>query len=122
MQNPTPDTRLRALAEAQKPDSRICTCHPSEAPVPCQHKYAFTECLIASLLDRAERAEAEVARKDTALRNAEHFLAAELQHRIDSFTLAGDISTLDEMDAGLVAEVTNCLDVVRAAIRKGDAP
>jgi hypothetical protein len=21
-----------------------CTCHPDEAPVPCQHKYAFSEC------------------------------------------------------------------------------
>lgn len=24
-----------------------CTCHPDEAPVPCQHKYAFSECVAA---------------------------------------------------------------------------
>jgi hypothetical protein len=24
---------------------RSCTCHPSEAPVPCQHKYVFSECV-----------------------------------------------------------------------------
>ncbi len=27
---------------------RSCTCHPSEAPVPCQHKYAFSECVKAA--------------------------------------------------------------------------
>lgn len=26
-------------------DSRNCTCHPSERPEPCQHKYAFSECV-----------------------------------------------------------------------------
>ena len=25
-----------------------CTCHPSEAPVPCQHKYAYSECAAAA--------------------------------------------------------------------------
>lgn len=25
-----------------------CTCHPDEAPVPCQRKYAFSECLAAA--------------------------------------------------------------------------
>lgn len=40
-----------ALASPQ-PDAgaqeRACTCHPSEAPVPCQHKYAFSECVEAA--------------------------------------------------------------------------
>jgi hypothetical protein len=27
-----------------------CTCHPSEAPQPCQHKYAFSECVVAAKL------------------------------------------------------------------------
>jgi hypothetical protein len=31
-------------------DRRACTCHPSEAPQPCQHKYAFSECRRAALL------------------------------------------------------------------------
>jgi hypothetical protein len=28
-------------------DSRSCTCHPDDAPVPCQRKYALSECLRA---------------------------------------------------------------------------
>lgn len=24
-----------------------CTCHPGEAPVPCQHKYAYADCVTA---------------------------------------------------------------------------
>ena len=28
---------------------RECTCHPSEAPTPCQKKYAFNECHAAAL-------------------------------------------------------------------------
>jgi hypothetical protein len=27
---------------------RGCTCHPDDAPVPCQRKYALTDCLNAS--------------------------------------------------------------------------
>jgi hypothetical protein len=27
---------------------RLCTCHPSEAPVPCQKKYAYSECIKAA--------------------------------------------------------------------------
>lgn len=29
-------------------DVRACTCHPDEAPVPCQKKYAFSECRAAA--------------------------------------------------------------------------
>ena len=25
-----------------------CTCHPNERPVPCQHKYAASECLASA--------------------------------------------------------------------------
>lgn len=28
--------------------ARNCTCHPDEAPIPCQHKYAFSECAEAA--------------------------------------------------------------------------
>lgn len=32
--------------------TRPCTCHPSEAPTPCAHQYALSECLrAAALLD-----------------------------------------------------------------------
>jgi hypothetical protein len=44
-----------ALATDVAVPTRPCTCHPSEAPVPCQRKYAFSECVGAA-------ADAEVAR------------------------------------------------------------
>lgn len=28
---------------------RGCTCYPTEAPIPCQHKYAFEDCWAAAL-------------------------------------------------------------------------
>ena len=33
---------------AHQPINRPCTCHPSEAPVPCQQKYALSECVSAA--------------------------------------------------------------------------
>ena len=35
---------------------RSCTCHPGEAPVPCQHHYAFSECRRQALIEQAVRA------------------------------------------------------------------
>jgi hypothetical protein len=32
---------------------RNCTCHPDEAPIPCQHKCAFSEC-VATLLAKQQ--------------------------------------------------------------------
>ena len=40
-----------------------CTCYPDEAPVPCQHRYALTECRLSYL-------EAENARLREALGNS----------------------------------------------------
>jgi DNA modification methylase len=42
--NPARTTGWRASCSCFRP----CTCHPSEAPVPCQHKYAFSECVAAA--------------------------------------------------------------------------
>lgn len=28
---------------------KSCTCHPDEAPVPCAHHYALSECLAANV-------------------------------------------------------------------------
>ena len=33
-------------------EGRTCTCHPSEAPTPCQQKYALGECIKAALEGR----------------------------------------------------------------------
>ena len=38
-------------------DNRSCTCHPDEAPKPCQKRYAFSECQAA---ERIAQLEAEV--------------------------------------------------------------
>jgi len=35
---------LKSTPEAQTTE-RPCTCHPSEAPVPCPQKYAYSECI-----------------------------------------------------------------------------
>jgi hypothetical protein len=31
-----------------KSEAQTCTCHPSEAPIPCPHKYAYSECVAAA--------------------------------------------------------------------------
>lgn len=36
-----------SAADGPAPANRACTCHPSEAPVPCQHRYAYSECKAA---------------------------------------------------------------------------
>lgn len=33
---------------------RQCTCHPDEAPVPCERKYAYSECKAAAERRRAD--------------------------------------------------------------------
>ena len=30
-----------------------CTCHPSEAPVPCRKRYAFSECKLVADTEKA---------------------------------------------------------------------
>lgn len=39
----------KLFKRAQVDHHRSCTCHPSEAPTPCQRKYAFSECQAAAL-------------------------------------------------------------------------
>lgn len=42
---------------------RACTCHPDEAPKPCQKRYAFSECQA----DRIAQLEAELAQCQNTL-------------------------------------------------------
>jgi len=39
----------------QNVDTRTCTCHPSERPIPCPRKFAFRECWRAAVLDETQR-------------------------------------------------------------------
>jgi hypothetical protein len=39
---------LKSTPKAQTAE-RPCTCHPSEAPVPCPQKYAYSECVEAAI-------------------------------------------------------------------------
>ena len=43
---------------------RPCTCHPSEAPVPCQRKYAFSECMTAFVRKQQADAQANQIKTD----------------------------------------------------------
>jgi hypothetical protein len=45
--------------------TRPCTCHPSEAPIPCQHKYALSECMAEMLRKEREHDEAVLRRFDS---------------------------------------------------------
>ena len=36
------------IEELEVAAQRSCTCHPSEAPVPCRHKHALSECVAAA--------------------------------------------------------------------------
>lgn len=47
-------------------DNRSCTCHPDEAPKPCQKRYALNECQAA----RIERLRA--ALRDISLMDKRH--------------------------------------------------
>ena len=42
------------MPEQKETTPERCTCHPDEAPVPCQHKYAFSDCKRAEAEDIAE--------------------------------------------------------------------
>jgi hypothetical protein len=43
--------------------ARLCTCHPSEAPVPCRKQYAFLDCIRAEARAIALEEAAKVAEK-----------------------------------------------------------
>lgn len=44
-------------------DTRSCTCHPDEAPKPCQKRYALNECQ-AARIERLEAALRDIAGMD----------------------------------------------------------
>lgn len=85
-------------------DDRSCTCHPDEAPVPCQKRYAFSECQLSAL--RAELA-AEREHNENCIEEIRRFgwQVAKLREALDkaacSLRLAGDDETADELLAVL---------------------
>lgn len=44
----------REVASEAKADTRVCTCHPDDAPVPCPRKYATHDCWRAAVLDETQ--------------------------------------------------------------------
>jgi hypothetical protein len=50
--------------------ARTCTCHPDEAPVPCQRQYALSECLTAEAREAGEWGRAILAKALETLTNA----------------------------------------------------
>lgn len=57
-----------------------------------------------------------------ALKIARAFVQAELDVRIDSHTLGGDMATLDESEGGICGEAMDCLARIDAAIAKAEPP
>ena len=60
---------------------RECTCHPDEAPSPCQHKYAARDCKIADVARRIRYAADMVG--DDDLPSQLHALARELENLVN---------------------------------------
>jgi hypothetical protein len=57
-----PGPAIPAQAESGEADWRKCTCHSSEAPVPCQRQYALTHCKLKAAEARCRELEGEVTR------------------------------------------------------------
>jgi hypothetical protein len=36
-------------------DTRTCTCHPSERPIPCPRKFAFSDCWREAVYQETQR-------------------------------------------------------------------
>lgn len=43
-------------------DNRSCTCHPDEAPKPCQRHFGLSECFMAAEIERLRAALREIAK------------------------------------------------------------
>lgn len=56
--------RIHGAAEA-KPDTRTCTCHPDDAPVPCPRKFAAHHCWRAAVYDETREAVITLRNRDT---------------------------------------------------------
>ena len=41
-------------------DNRSCTCHPDEAPKPCQRHFGLSECFMAAEIERLRAALREI--------------------------------------------------------------
>jgi|FreactcultureFD7_1027221.scaffolds.fasta_scaffold29446_2 hypothetical protein len=62
---------------------------------------------------------AENARLRATLVNARAFVADELAVRIDSHTLGGDLSTIDESEGGIIGEAQQTLAMIDRALEEG---
>jgi len=71
---PIPDDHPM-YAEA-KADTRTCTCHPDDRPVPCQRKFATSHCWRAAVY--AETREAVIALRNRDRTQAEQMMLSHL--------------------------------------------
>ena len=53
-------------AEA-KTDTRTCTCHPDDAPIPCPRKFATHHCWRAAVYEETRKAVIELKNRDTTV-------------------------------------------------------
>lgn len=106
-------------------DTRSCTCHPSEAPQPCQRKYALGDCRRA-LLDALAETDAELVMDidTTAVKRraalVEKVAIAIYQtwcaiHGVAETSLPWSEIDDEERDA-CVAEATAAIDLIRVEV------
>jgi hypothetical protein len=53
-------------AEA-KPDTRTCTCHPDDAPIPCPRKFATHYCWRAAVYEQTRGMIVDLKNRDTSV-------------------------------------------------------
>lgn len=51
-------------ATEAKPDTRTCTCHPDDAPVPCTRKFATSHCWRAAVYEETRKNIIELKNQD----------------------------------------------------------
>lgn len=52
------------LAAEAKPDTRTCTCHPDDKPIPCPRKFATHHCWRAAVYEETKRYVIDLKNRD----------------------------------------------------------
>ena len=55
---------MSEIAEQAKEDTRRCTCHPDDAPIPCERKHATNHCWRAAVYRETREAAIPLKNRD----------------------------------------------------------
>lgn len=93
-------------------DNRSCTCHPDEAPKPCQRHFGLSECFMAAEIERLRAALREIDKQLGSADGRKGLARTCPFHVGDSPRRTGGPHMSDEMDAmmadGLLHTVREC--------------